>query len=269
MDQQTHETAPTQFIEADGIRFAYRRFGKSGGTPLIFLQYLNNNMDGWDPAVTNGFAGDREVILFNNAGVASSGGETPDSVSEMTQYAAAFISALGLKEIDVVGFSLGGMIAQQLAIDHPKLVRLVILLGTGPCGGEGMTFTDLSAAESEKDPEAFLLAALFAPTETSQAAGKALLQRLKVRKQDLDPPVSLKSGEAQVRALKKWGAIPSSARYATLKNIKQLVLVVHGNHDIVVSPVNALILEQHLPNAQLIIYPDSGHASQYQHVELF
>jgi len=269
MDQQTHETAPTQFIEADGIRFAYRRFGKSGGTPLIFLQYLNNNMDGWDPEVTNGFAADREVILFNNAGVASSGGETPETVSGMTHDAAAFIGALSLKEIDVIGYSLGGMIAQQLALENPKLVRRVILLGTGPRGGEGMTFTELSASEAEKDPEAFLLAALFAPSDTGQAAGKAHIQRIKVRKLDRDPPVSLKSGEAQVRALREWGPVPSSDRYATLKNIKQPVLVVHGNHDIVVLPVNALILEEHLPNAQLIMYPDSGHAPQYRHAELF
>lgn len=269
MAQATQETVPTQFIEARGIRYAYRRFGKSGDTPLVFLQYLNNNMDGWDPEMTNGFAAEREVILFDNAGVASSGGETLDTVAEMTRDAAAFVGALGLKEIDVVGYSLGGMIAQELALNHSKLVRRVILLGTGPRGGEDMTFTELSASEAEKDPDAFLLAALFAPSDTGQAAGKAHLHRIKARKLDRDSPVSLKSGEAQVRALREWGAVPSVNRYAMLKNIKQPVLVVHGNHDIVVLPVNALILEEHLPNAQLIIYPDSGHAPQYRHAELF
>jgi len=269
MMNPSHESAPTQYVNGEGIRFAYRRFGKKGSVPLLFLEYFNSNMDGWDPEVTNGFAADREVILFNNAGVASSGGETPETVSGMTHDAAAFIGALSLKEIDVIGYSLGGMIAQQLALENPKLVRRVILLGTGPRGGEGMTFTELSASEAEKDPEAFLLAALFAPSDTGQAAGKAHIQRIKVRKLDRDPPVSLKSGEAQVRALREWGPVPSSDRYATLKNIKQPVLVVHGNHDIVVLPVNALILEEHLPNAQLIMYPDSGHAPQYRHAELF
>ncbi len=265
----TAKGAPTQFIEANGIRFAYRRFGKSGGTPLVFLQYLNANMDGWDPTVINGFAAEREVILFNNAGVASSGGETPDTVSEMTKNLVAFVGALGLKEIDVVGFSLGGMIAQQLALDYPKLVRRIILLGTAPRGGEGLTFNGLSAYEAKKDPEAFLLAALFAPTDTSQAAGKALLRRLKAREIDRDLPVSVSSREAQIRALKEWGTIPSADRYATLKKIKQPVLIVHGNHDIVVSPLNALILVQQLPNAQLMIYPDSGHGAHDQYAEAF
>jgi pimeloyl-ACP methyl ester carboxylesterase len=268
MTAHSHETAPRQFIKADGIRFAYRRFGGGGSIPLVFLQYFSANMDAWDPAVTNGFAADREVILFNNAGVASSGGETPASVLEMTQHCVAFLDALGLEEIDVVGFSLGGMIAQQLALDHPKLVRRVILLGTGPRGGEGLTFTELSPVEQE-NPESLLLGALFSPTNTSQAAGKALIQRLKVRKEHRDPPVSRQSAEAQLKAIREWGMIPSSDRYSNLANIKHQILIVHGNHDIVVSPINALILTQRLPNAQLIIYPDSGHAAQYQHADLF
>ncbi len=225
-------------------------------------------MDAWDPAVTNGFAADREVILFNNAGVASSGGETPASVLEMTQHCVAFLDALGLEQIDVLGFSLGGMIAQQLNLDHPKLVRRVILLGTGPRGGEGMTFTELSP-EEQANPEGLLLAAFFSPTNSSQAAGRALIQRLKSRTEDRDQLVSAKSRDAQRKALKDWGAIPPSDRYATLASIKHRFLVVHGNHDIVVLPINALILAQQLPNAQLIMYPDSGHGAQYQHADLF
>lgn len=268
MSAHSHETAPTQFIEADGIRFAYRRFGKRGSVPLVFLQYFSANMDAWDPAVTNGFAAGREVILFNNAGVASSGGETPTSVLDMTQHCVTLLGALGLEECDIVGFSLGGMIAQQLVLDHPQLVRRVILLGTGPRGGEGMTFTELSPSE-QANPESLLLAALFYPTNSSQEAGKALIQRLKSRKQDRDPPVASKSAEAQLKALREWGMIPSSNRYATLAGIKHQILIVHGNHDIVVLPINALILAQRLPNAQLIIFPDSSHGAQYQHADLF
>jgi pimeloyl-ACP methyl ester carboxylesterase len=269
MTNQSHETSPTQYIDANGIRYAYRRFGKAGSIPLVFLQYFAANMDNWDPKVTNGFAADREVILFNNAGIASSGGKTPASVSEMTKHFVTFIRALGLKEIDVMGHSLGGMIAQQLALDHPKLVRHIILVGTGPRGGEGMTFTELSIDEMRADPENTLLTAFFSPTETSQSAGKAFIQRLKARKEDRDPLVSLESTQAQLKALKEWGTIPGNDRYAYLKNIKHTILVVSGNNDIVVMPINSLILAQHLPNAQLIVYPDSSHGVQDQHAELF
>jgi pimeloyl-ACP methyl ester carboxylesterase len=268
MSSYSYETAPTRFVEADGIRFAYRRFGKSGERPLLFLQYFNANMDDWDPAVTNAFALDRDVILFDNPGIGSSGGETPSTVLEMSQYVLAFFRALGLKEIDAVGFSLGGMIVQQLAHDHPELLRRIILLGTGPRGGEGMTFTELSA-EEKADPVRFLLDAFFAPTETSQAAGKAFLERLQWRRDDRDLPVSKRSAEAQLSAIREWGAIPSSDRYAMLQKIEHRVLIVHGNKDIVVQPINALILAQGLPDAQLVVYPDSSHGAQYQHAGLF
>jgi pimeloyl-ACP methyl ester carboxylesterase len=268
MTAHSHETAPTQYVESGGIPFAYRRFGKGGSVPLVFLQYFSANMDAWDPAVTNGFAALREVILFDNAGVGGSGGETPASVSEMTRDCVTFLDALGLKQIDVLGFSLGGMIAQQLSLDHPRLVRRVMLLGTGPQGGEGMTFTELSPDE-QANPEALLLAAFFSPTKTSQAAGRALLERLGSRTADRDQPAPAQARDAQLGALREWGKIPSSDRYANLANIKHRVLLVHGNHDIVVSPLNALILAQQLPNAQLIVYPDSGHGAQYQHADLF
>jgi pimeloyl-ACP methyl ester carboxylesterase len=119
MRNYTHETVPTQFVEANGIRYAYRRFGKPRTISLLFLEYFNSNMDGWDPDVTNNLAADHEVILFDNAGVGASGGKTPDMVAEMTKHCVALCRALGLKQIHVVGFSLGGMIAQQLALEHP------------------------------------------------------------------------------------------------------------------------------------------------------
>ena len=174
MTNNTSLTALTKFVEAAGIRFAYRRWGKSAGTPLVFMQYFAGNLDGWDPLVTDGFATDYDVILFNNAGVASSGGETPGTFSEMTRHTVAFCDALGLKGFHLVGFSLGGMIAQQLALDHPERVKRIVLLATGPQGGEGMTFTELSS-EEQADPEQFLLAAFFSPTDASQAAGRAYL----------------------------------------------------------------------------------------------
>jgi pimeloyl-ACP methyl ester carboxylesterase len=167
-----------------------------------------------------------------------------------------------------VGFSLGGMIAQQMALDHPDRVNRIILLGTGPRGGEGMTFTELSA-EERADPEQFLLAAFFSPSDASQAAGRAYLKRLAARTTDRDRPVSPRTAEAQLHAIREWGAVPSNNRYATLANIKQPTLVVHGTKDIVVRPINAFILAEHLPDAQLIMYPDSNHGAQYQHAAVF
>ncbi|HXB59580.1 MAG TPA: alpha/beta hydrolase, partial [Candidatus Acidoferrales bacterium] len=175
MTHYTHETVPTDFIEADGIRYVYRRFGKVGKTPLLFLGYFNSNLDAWDPALTNELAQEHELILFENAGVGASGGQTPSIVAEMSEDCFAFCRALGLKAIHVVGFSLGGMIAQQMALDHPDLVRRLLLLGTGPRGGEGMTFTELSP-EEQADPVAFLLGAFFTTSEASRKAGREYIK---------------------------------------------------------------------------------------------
>jgi len=264
----THETVPTQFVEAEGIRYAYRRFGKTGTVPLLFLGYFNSNMDGWDPTVTNSLAADHEIILFDNAGVGASGGETPYTVEEMARHCVAFCRALGLETTHVVGFSLGGMIAQQLALNHPHLIQRLILLGTGRQGGEDMTFTELSP-EEQTDPVAFLLGAFFSPSEVSQAAGREYLKRLESRTEDRDFPISRDSAVAQLAAIREWGTVQPAGRYATLKNIIHPALIVHGNKDIVVAPINALILAEHLPNAQLIVYSDSSHGAHYQHAKIF
>jgi pimeloyl-ACP methyl ester carboxylesterase len=268
MSNHTHETAPTQFVEADGVRYGYRRFGKAGVVPLLFLGYFNSNMDAWDPEVTNGLAADHEVILFGNSGVGASGGETPSTVIEMTQHCEAFCRAQGLKVVDVVGFSLGGMIAQQLALDHPDLVQRLILLGTAPRGGEGLAFTELSP-EEQADPVAFLLAAFFSPSENSQKAGREYMKRRESRAKDRDLPVSRDSAVAQLAAIREWGVVPATGRYEALNKITHPTLIVHGNKDIVVGPINALILAEHLPNAQLIVYSDSSHGAQYQHAKTF
>lgn len=269
LSSYTHETAPTEFVEVDGIRYAHRRFGKQAQVPILFLSYLSSNMDGWDPIVTNGLAVDNEIILFDSAGVGASGGKCPSTVAGMAKNCAAFCGALGLSNVDIVGFSLGGMIAQQLAHDHPKLVKRLILLGTGPRGGENMTFANLRPEEQEADPIAFLLAALFTPSESSQKAGREHVERLALRTQDRDLPVSSDTTKAQIEALKEWGRVPDTGRYAMLKDIPHPTLIAHGNKDIVVSSINALILAQQLPNGQLIVYPDSSHAAHYQHAGLF
>ena len=272
MTIHTHQTAPTQFVEAKGLRFAYRRFGKSSGVPLVFNMHFTGTMDHWDPAVTDGLAHDREVILFDNAGISSSSGEVPNSIEEMAANAAAFIRAVGLPQVDVLGFSLGGLVAQELAVAAPELVRRLILLGTGPRSGEGMASLTPEAQEifgaRNAEPDHLWLKVFFTPSEFSQAAGRAYLKRFRLRVDDREPDVSDKVAAAQVEALTKWGA-PRENPFEYLKAIAQPTLVVNGDRDVIIYSMNSWILQQHLPNAQLILYPDANHGSQYQYPERF
>src|ERR1700681_3913245 len=175
----THQTAPTQFVEANGIRFAYRGFGKGDGVPLVFMQHFRGGMDHWDPAVTDGFAENPPVILFDNAGVASSSGETPDTIDAMAEHAADFVGALGLSQVDLLGFSIGGYIAQTLTICHPELIRRLILVGTGPRAGDPSQdpkyaeYGGLTDPKTGQSPLETFLYLFFRPSLTSQSAGKA------------------------------------------------------------------------------------------------
>ena len=272
MTQHTHQTAPTQFVDAAGIRFAYRRFGKTGGVPLVLNMHFTGTMDHWDPAVTDGLALQREVILFNNAGISSSSGEVPNSIEKMAANAAAFIRALGLAQVDVLGFSLGGLVAQSLALAEPALVRRLILVGTGPRSGEGMDSLTPEAQEifgaTYDEPDHLWLRVFFNPSPASQAAGHAYLKRFRQRKEDRDPEVSDKVAPAQIEALTRWGA-PDENAFDYLKSITQPTLVVNGDNDVIIYSVNSLILQRRLPNAQLIFYPDANHGSQYQYPERF
>src|ERR1700688_2988378 len=269
-----HVTAPTQFVEANGIRFAYRRFGHEGGTPLLFMQHFRGGMDHWDPAVTDGFAKNRPVILFDNAGVASSSGETPDTIDAMAEHAADFVGALGLTQIDLLGFSIGGYIAQTLTVRHPELIRRLILAGTGPRAGEPPQDTKYAEYGGLTDPKpgqaplAPFLYLCFRPSETSQFAGKAFWARRHARKEDVDVPTSAQTMAAQRAAITEWRQ-PRGERFAELKAIEQPTLVVNGHHDIMVPTINSFTLSQNIPNAQLIIYPDAGHGALFQVPELF
>ena len=268
----THQTAPTQFVDAAGVRFAYRRFGKSGGVPLVFNQHFTGTMDHWDPAVTDGFAKDREVILFNNAGVSSSSGELSATFAEMGANAVALIKALGLTKVDVLGFSIGGFVAQEITLQAPDLVRRLVLLGTAPRGGEGM---DGGTPEGNRifgatydPPDHLWLSVFFTPSPRSQAAGRKFLKRFRLRSKDRDPEVNDKVAPAQRAAIAKW-ATPREHPYDYLKTIRQPTLVVNGSTDVIIYTVNSYILQQNLPNAALMIYPDSAHGSHHQYPELF
>ena len=269
-----HVTAPTQFVETNGIRFAHRRFGQEVGTPLLFMQHFRGGMDHWDPAVIDGFAEDRPVILFDNAGVASSSGETPETIDAMAEHAADFVGALGLSKIDLLGFSIGGYIAQTLAIKRPELIRHLILVGTGPRAGDPpqdpkyAEYGGLTDPKTGQSPLESFLHLFFSPSDNSQSAAKAFWARRHARKEDVDLSTSAQTMAAQRAAITEWRQ-PRGERFAELKAITQPTLVVNGHNDIMVPTVNSFTLSQKIPNAQLIIYPDSGHGSLFQFPELF
>lgn len=188
----SNTTAPTQFLQVNGHSYAYRRFGNRSGLPLLFLQHFTGTLDNWDPAVTDPLASGREVILFETAGVGRSSGKVPDTVADMATHALAFLDGLGLKTCEVLGYSLGGMVAQQMAQDRPSIFRRMILVGTAPRGGEDIMHLEKpSLARYLGDPKiqgyAVLQKIFFAPTESSQAAGAAFIGRLAQRKEDLEP----------------------------------------------------------------------------------
>ena len=268
----THQTAPTQFAEANGIRFAYRRFGKSGGVPLVFNQHFTGTMDHWDPAVTDGLAATREVILFNNAGVSSTSGEVPTSCERMGTNAVTFIKALGLEKVDVLGFSIGGFVAQEITLQAPDLVRRLVLVGTGPRSGEGMATLTPEAQEifgaTYDEPDHLWLRVHFTRSEKSQAAGREFLKRFRLRAQNRDPEVNENVAPAQIEAISKWGA-QREKPFEYLNSIRQPSLVINGDNDVIIYSVNSSILQRHLPNAQLILYPDANHGSQYQYPNRF
>jgi pimeloyl-ACP methyl ester carboxylesterase len=272
MTQHSHHTAPTQFADAAGVRFAYRRFGKAGGVPLVFNQHFTGTMDHWDPLVTDGLAATREVILFNNAGISSTSGEVPGSVEEMGANAIAFIKALGLQQVDVLGFSIGGFVAQEITLQAPELVRRLVLVGTGPRGGQSMETLTPEAQQifgaAYKVPEEIWLKVHFTDSEASQAAGREFLKRFLGRTEHRDPAVNEKVAPAQIEAIGKWG-VQREGSYEYLKTILQPTLVINGDSDVIIYSINSWILQQNIPNAQLIIYPDANHGSQYQYPERF
>ncbi len=190
MTTYTHDTVPTQFVEANGIRFAYRRFGKTGGVPIVMNIHFRGTMDHWDPAITDGLARDREVILFDNAGIGASSGQTPASIPAMATDAIAFIKALGISKADILGYSVGGKVAQEIVVQAPDLVRKLILVGTGPRGADTAASKSAEIFSATYDPPEHLwIAAHFLPNAAGHAAGLKYLER-KFRRQDRGPEVS-------------------------------------------------------------------------------
>lgn len=267
----THLTAPTEFVETDDIRFAYRRFGTVGQAPLLFNPHILGTMDSWDPAIIDGFAAHREVILFDNAGIASSTGEVPRTFAGMAHNAGLFIDARRLPQVDVLGFSIGSMVAQEIALQRPDVVRKLVIVGSAPRNGDGVPLTKESEAiftNKYGNPDDFWIDGFFTASPTSQAAGRAFLKRRDARTVNRDLPLSDKVQPAQFAALQEW-AQPAGERFAYLQNIRVPVLIVGGTSDIIFYTINSFYLQQNLPNAQLILYPDSAHGMLFQYPGLF
>jgi pimeloyl-ACP methyl ester carboxylesterase len=267
-------TAPTQFVEVGQQRYAYRRFGEGSAPPLLFLQHFTGTLDNWDPAVTDPLASEREIILFDNAGVGRSTGDVPPTVAGMAKHTLAFLESLGVTRCDVLGFSLGGMVGQQLARDRPSIVRRMILVGTAPRGGEDISHTEKPSLAkyfgdiSLQGKFARLPGLFFAPSESSQAAAAAFMARLGQRMQDQEPVSGPTVAQAQIAAFRDWERF-TGQRFADLRAIGQPTLVVHGIYDEMIPVSNAYWLSQHLPNAVLLTYPDSAHGCLFQFHESF
>jgi pimeloyl-ACP methyl ester carboxylesterase len=269
----SNTTAPTQFLQVGNETYAYRRFGSGPGLPLLFLQHFTGTLDNWDPAVTDPLASGRDVILFESAGIGRSTGRVPDTISGMGKHAFAFMDGLNLRSCDVLGFSLGGMVAQQMAEDRPSIFRRMILVGTAPRGGEDIMHLEKpSLAKYLGDPSlqgyAVLQKIFFAPTDSSQKAGAAFTGRLAQRREDSEPVSGPAVVQAQMAAFRDWEKF-SGQRFVDLKGIPHPTLVVNGIHDEMIPVQNSYWLSANLPNAVLLTYPDSGHGSLFQFHESF
>jgi pimeloyl-ACP methyl ester carboxylesterase len=256
--------APTRTLSAGGVAFAYRQLGPTTGVPVVFLTHLAAVLDNWDPRVVDGIAAKRRVITFDNRGVGASSGSTPTTIQEMATDAVTFIHALGFDQVDLFGFSMGGMIAQVIAQQQPQLVRKLIIAGTGPAGGEGIdkvtriTYLDTARGLlTRQDPKQFLF---FTRTPNGRRAGKAFLARLAERTSDRDKAISIRSFRAQLKAIHRWG----KQQPADLASIHQPVLTMNGESDRMVPSNNTVDLDRRLPNSQLVLYPDAGHGGVFQ-----
>jgi len=261
--------APTKGVDVRGTKFAYRELGPEAGAPIIFLNHLGAELDRWDPRVVDGIAAERRVIVFDNRGVGASEGKTPNSVAAMARDAIAFIRALGLERVDLLGFSLGGFVAQVIAQEEPQLVRKMILAGSGPAGGPGIdkvtrvTIRDMiKAALTFRHPEYYLF---FTGTPNGRGAAREFLRRLQERRDNRDKPVSIAAFVSQLRAIHAWGRQAPD----DLSRIHHPVLVANGDHDKMVPSNNSVDLARRLSNADLVLYDDAGHGGIFQYHEEF
>ena len=265
----TWKTTPTKTIDVDGTSFAYRELGTPGGVPVVFLHHLTAVLDDWDPRVLDGVAAQHHVIAFDNRGVGSTGGRVPTDVAQMGADAIAFIRALGYEQVDLLGFSLGGGVAQVITLEHPELVRRLILAGTGPAGGGGIEKINRIAASAYtkaaltlRDPRHYLF---FNRNPVGKRAATDYMARLKERTSDRDKRISLQARRAQLKAIRAAGLQAPH----DLGKITQPVFIANGDNDVMVASSLSADLARSIPNSKLTIYPDSGHGGIFQFHEDF
>jgi pimeloyl-ACP methyl ester carboxylesterase len=261
--------APTRRVDAAGATFVYRRLGPATGVPVILLNHWGAVLDNFDPRIVDGLAATRPVVAINYRGVGASGGKAPLTVAEMAEDAIAVIRALGFDEVDLIGFSLGGFVAQDIVRKEPDLIRKLILAGTGPAGGEGIEQVGpvswpliIKGMLTFRDPKYYLF---FTSAANSRRAAKDFLERLKERKADRDKPITLGAFLRQLKAIKAWGKQAPQDLSVILKPI----LVANGDQDIMVPSSNSIDLARRLPNAELVLYQDAGHGGIFQYHETF
>ncbi|MEU6420045.1 alpha/beta fold hydrolase [Streptomyces spiralis] len=263
--------APDLFTKLNGTRFAYRRFGRQDGVPLVLLSRFRGTMDDWDPLFVDALAEARPVVLFDNAGVGRSEGRTPGTITEMADAAATFIAAVGDPPVDLLGFSLGGYVAQRLTLSCPELVRRLVLAGTGPGAGEGILPSRPQVAPLRSAPamdQAALRALFFTRSAAGSRAAEEVWERTHQRPQR-EPEVPAESYERQIDAIAHWSSADGDGAYDSLGHLTLPVLVANGNDDVMIPTVNSFIMSQLLPDAELVIYPDSGHGFLFQYAQLF
>jgi pimeloyl-ACP methyl ester carboxylesterase len=265
-DMISRNDAATLSVTAAGVDFAHRRFGRLGELPLVMLQHYRGNLDNWDPALVDALAAEREVILVDYPGVGSSTGDPSSTIGETARRMIAFIAALGLDQIDLLGFSIGGCVAQEVALVRPTLVRRLILAATGPKGAPGMHgWRDdiAAAARGESKPEN-LLYIMFAHTEASQAKGMDFLGRFMERQEGRDATTSDAVRDAQYDAIVEWG-IPDHAALQRLTGIKSPTLVIQGDGDLMIPTKLSHLMAGLIPDARIRIYPDAAHGFLFQY----
>ncbi len=263
--------ASTQKVTAeDGIEYAYRDVGEAD-VPLVLLQHFRGNLDNWDPALVDALAADRRVVPFNNVGVASTTGTTPNTVEAMAHGAIAFIEAIGSQRVDLLGFSIGSFVAQEIALIRPDLLRRVVLASAAPQGAAGMHgwAPDVIRAvgEPEPNPEGYVQV-FFAPTDTSRGAGQLVAGRIFGRTTNRDDPTTWQTRQAQYDAVCAWG-IPNHSLLERVAAIELPVFVANGDSDPMILPRYSHLLAGLLPDARLTIYPDSAHGFLFQHHSQF